>query len=479
MFGFPPGAKDYPLDDFLACIPERDRVGQALAVAISEQRPYDDHYLVNPADGSPPRIIHALGRLDRDEHGRPSSVVGFIQDITERSKNETALVQARDAAEAANRAKSAFLANMSHEIRTPMNGILGMAYLLRRGGVTPKQADRLDKIDRSARHLLAILNDILDLSKIEAGKGVVEQENFTVAELLQEITAVVGNSVNAKGLALQIDTAGLPQALHGDLTRLSQALVNYLGNAVKFTERGSITLTGRLIEETAAGYLLRFEVADTGAGIPEAALGGLFAAFHQVDESRTRAHGGTGLGLVITKRIAELMGGQVGVTSTVGQGSTFWLTVRLGKGVAAAIRPDEEPAESAEARLRRDHHGARILLAEDEPINQEVALYLLRDAGLAPDLAVDGREAVRLAERNDYALILMDVQMPVMNGLDATRAIRALPGRAATPIIAKTASVFADERRACLDAGMNDFLAKPLQPDKLFATLLKWLDRPS
>ncbi len=435
--------------------------------------------------------------IHRDESGNPEFLSTIMRDITAPKAAEAELeqhrshleelvisrtmelAQSRDAAQAANRAKSAFLANMSHEIRTPMNGILGMAYLLRRGGVTPKQADRLDKIDASAHHLLAVINAILDLSKIEAGKVAGQQADFTLSGLLQEVAAVVESGIKAKGLALHVDMVGVPQVLHGDITRLSQALVNYLGNAVKFTERGSITLTGRLIDETDADCLLRFEVTDTGIGIPEDACRSLFVPFHQVDESFTRAFGGTGLGLAITKRIAALMDGEVGVTSTVGQGSTFWLTARLGKGVAGAITPDANPVEAADVRLRRDHRGARILLAEDDPINQEVALELLRQAGLAPDLATDGREAVRLAERNDYALILMDVQMPVMNGLEAARAIRSLPGRAATPIIAKTASVFDDDRRACLDAGMNDFLAKPLQPDKVFATLLKWLDRRS
>ncbi len=427
--------------------------------------------------------------------GQVEGLVGISRDITERKSAEveldrhrhhletlveertTALSIAKDAAEAANRAKSSFLANMSHEIRTPMNGILGMAYLLRRGGVTPQQADRLDKIDVSARHLMAILNDILDLSKIEAGKLRCEQADFTVAELLREITAMVGDSVKAKGLALHVDLAGLPQALRGDLTRLSQALMNFLGNAVKFTERGSITLTGRLIEEDDAGCLLRFEVADTGIGIAEDARRSLFVPFHQVDQSFTRAYGGTGLGLAIARRLAALMGGEVGVESTPGEGSTFWLTARFGRAAASASMPDREPVEAAEVRLRRDHGGARILLAEDEPLNQEVALELLRAAGLAPDLAVDGGEAVRMAAAADYALILMDLQMPVMNGLDATRAIRALPRHGATPIVAKTANVFDDDRRACLAAGMDDFIAKPLEAAQLYATLLKWLGR--
>jgi CheY-like chemotaxis protein len=286
----------------------------------------------------------------------------------------------------------------------------------------------------------------------------------------------VGQRVREKGLTLNVDMTGVPPALNGDPRRLTQALVNYLANAVKFTERGSIMLTGRLIEVYRDEYLLRFEVSDTGIGIPENELGGLFKPFHQVDASFTRSHGGTGLGLVITKRVAALMGGEVGVESTAGAGSTFWLTVRLGRGTAVAAT-SSPPTESAEERLRRDYRGTRVLLAEDDPINQDVVLLLLRDAGLAPDLAANGREAVRMAEQTDYALILMDVQMPQMDGLEATRAIRALPGRATTPIIAKTANAFEDDRRACRAAGMDDFLAKPLLPEHLFATLLKWLDR--
>jgi two-component system, sensor histidine kinase and response regulator len=384
---------------------------------------------------------------------------------------------ARDAAEAANRAKSAFLANMSHEIRTPMNAILGMAYLLRREAVSERQAERLDKIASAGEHLLRVISDVLDLAKIEAGRLVLDQRDFALAELLQRVTDIVGESAKAKGLALHIDMTGMPAILHGDLTRLGQALLNYLGNAVKFTERGTITLHGRVLESTGEGCLVRFEVIDTGIGIAPEAIGGLFAPFHQADRSPTRSHGGTGLGLVITRRLAGLMGGEAGVESTPGQGSRFWLTARLGMARPDAAAAGGAPAATPEERLRRDHPGAKILLVEDDELNQEVALELLHEAGLAVDVVGDGSDAVRMVERNDYALILMDVHMPGMGGLDATRAIRALPGRADIPIVALTADVFDENRSACVDVGMQDFIAKPLEPDRLYATLLRWLDR--
>ena len=384
------------------------------------------------------------------------------------------LLAARDAAQAADRAKSSFLANMSHEIRTPMNGILGMAHLLRRSGVTPKQAEQLDKIEVAGRHLMEIISNILDFSKIEAGKLLLEHIDFDLHELIDNTLAIVADSAAAKGLQLSADLTGVPAQLCGDPTRLSQALLNYLGNAIKFTRTGSVTLRARLRAETDDGYLLHFAVIDTGIGMTPEQQGKLFEAFTQADSSSTRQFGGTGLGLAITRRIVQLMGGETGVRSTPGEGSNFWLTVRLDKGLPTTS--DTLP-ESAEQILQRDYQGTRILVADDDPINLEVVQMLLTDIGLAVDTAANGLEAIDKAGASPYALILMDLQMPKLGGLEATRAIRKLAGRRLTPIVAMTASAFAPERERCLTAGMNDFIAKPVSLENLFGTLLHWLAR--
>jgi signal transduction histidine kinase/ActR/RegA family two-component response regulator len=385
------------------------------------------------------------------------------------------LLAARDAAQAADRAKTSFLANMSHEIRTPLNGILGMAHLLRRGGVTPKQADQLDKIEVSGQHLSSLINDILDFSKIEAGKLVLEHADFTLDDMIGDTLAIVANGATAKGLQLSVDMQDMPQALCGDRTHLAQALINYLGNAIKFTPKGSIVLKGRVSVESDNDYLLRFEVTDTGIGIAQDEQARLFEAFTQADSSTTRKFGGTGLGLAITRRIVQLMGGKVGVISLPGQGSTFWLEVRLDKGEALESTAQPGLPDNAEQILRRDHRGALVLVVDDDAINREVMEMLLTDIGLQVDTAENGIEAIEKAGVTDYALILMDQQMPKMGGLEAAQKIRQLADRGATPIIAMTASAFAPDRERCLAAGMNDFIAKPVNIEELFGTLLRWL----
>jgi PAS domain S-box-containing protein len=428
-------------------------------------------------DGStyPVEVTAYLSRADEGDW-----FIAFYNDITARKEAEATLVLAKEAAEAANRAKSTFLANMSHELRTPMNAIMGMTNIALRHAEDPKLRDQLGKIDNASQHLLAVINDILDISKIEAERLTLEQSNFMLGEVLENLTSLIGNKAADKGLKLCID---LPPevarlALRGDPLRLGQVLLNLTANAVKFTEAGTITLRADLVEESPTEALLRFEVQDTGIGISPDDQKRLFTAFEQADGSMTRKYGGTGLGLAISKRLAKLMGGDIGVESQSGMGSTFWFTARLGKAPAANGAVPPAPTFSrqpADERLLDEYAGTRILLAEDEPINQEVSRGLLEDVGFTVDLAEDGAVAVALAQQNTYALILMDMQMPNLNGVDATRAIRALPGYERTPILAMTANAFDEDRQVCIEAGMDDHIGKPVNPDKLFETLLQWL----
>lgn len=392
--------------------------------------------------------------------------------VTERTRELTLAVQA---AEAANLAKSAFLANMSHEIRTPLNAIAGMAHLIRRAGLNPRQADQMDKLETASNHLLDVLNAILEISKIEAGKFVLEDAEVRIESIVGNVLSIIRERANDKRIALTSHIASMPFKLCGDSTRLQQALLNYVTNAVKFTEGGQVVVRVRPELEDAESVLVRFEVEDTGIGIAAEALNRLFAAFEQADNSTTRKYGGTGLGLAVTRKLAQIMGGEAGAVSIAGQGSTFWFTARLKKETGAPPLDIACPQEAADETLRSKFRGARVLLADDEPINREIVQAMLEDVSLYTDLAVDGADALRQASENDYALILMDMQMPNLNGLDATREIRKLTRHARTPVIALTANAFAEDRQRCQNAGMNDFIAKPVAPEQFYATLLNWL----
>ncbi len=383
--------------------------------------------------------------------------------------------RALQAAEDAGRARLQFLANMSHEIRTPLNGILGMAQLLESTPLDAVQTHRLGAINASGRHLLTLINDILDFSKMDAGKLDIVAQPFELRRLPREVFDLLIARAQERSVRLSYEvTSASPDWLCGDPGRIKQILLNLVGNAIKFTDQGEVELRVGLAgpAPVADTVRLRFTVRDTGVGVPAEDHGKLFQAFRQVDASATRRHGGTGLGLAISKQLVELMGGEIGCESQPGQGSTFWFELPL------ALAPPPVPVPASVGRQRRTRFAARVLVAEDNPVNSEVATIMLEELGITVVRAEDGRQALANAQADDFDLILMDCQMPEMDGFEATRRIIAherthdLPH---TPIVALTGNAIRGDREACLEAGMDDYLAKPFEFGELFAVLNRWL----
>jgi CheY-like chemotaxis protein/nitrogen-specific signal transduction histidine kinase len=407
-------------------------------------------------------------------HGANVGLVITYRDVSEQHAAAEATRRARELAERAASLKAEFLANMSHEIRTPMNGIVGLTHLVQKTPLTPVQKDYMEKIASCSSHLLGMLNQILDLSKIEAGEVALEHVPLDVRATLDKARDVVALKAAEKGLRLEMDVApDIPASLVGDPLRLSQILINYLSNAVKFTDAGHVRLRAAACAQDERHCVVRFEVEDSGIGLTEEQGRRLFHSFQQADASTSRRFGGTGLGLAISRKLAELMGGEVGLTSRPGEGSTFWFTARLARAEAAHPVAADQGLEAAAP----DLSGARVLLVEDNDVNQIIACEILAEAGVEVDVASDGREGVRMALARDYDLVLMDMQMPVMDGVAATAAIRRERARAALPIIALTANATAADRDNCLAAGMDGYLAKPFDPAALWHTVGQWLRR--
>lgn len=463
----------------------------ALWTALSKGEAWQGEFYNRRKDGTEYVEYGYVAPLRRED-GESTHYVAVKQDITERKRigleldqhrhhledliatRTEELVQARHQAEAANVAKSAFLANMSHEIRTPINAIVGLTHILQRDTPTPEQHERLTKIEGAANHLLTIISDILDLAKIESGRLSIEEQDFELNTVVDAVHAIIAETAHAKGLNVTTNHHNVPPRLRGDPTRLRQALLNLASNAIKFTHHGHIHLHTELLNDDGDSLHIRFSVHDTGIGIPPERQPDLFNPFEQLDPTITRQYGGTGLGLAITKHLAELMGGTVGIQSQPGHGTHIWFTAHLTRSHNTTPTPHQPPDIPTTTRTTLE--GAHILLAEDNDINREVATDLLRGFGATVTTAENGRIAVNLTHHNTYDLILMDVQMPELDGLTATREIRTNPTHDTTPILAMTANVFEDDRRACLAAGMDGFIGKPMAPPDLRKALNEWLE---
>ncbi|MGI9153651.1 MAG: response regulator [Rubrivivax sp.] len=404
----------------------------------------------------------------------------IVRDVSERLRLVEELKIAKEEAERASQAKSTFLANMSHEIRTPMNAVLGLTHLALRQATDERGRDYLERIQQSAQHLLGIIDDILDFSKIEADKLSLEHIGFSLAAVLENFSNLIVDKATAKGLKLGIDIApDVPDALMGDPLRLGQILINYGNNAVKFTERGEIHVRVEVLARGEHDVVLRCAVRDTGIGLSEEHRQRLFQSFHQADPSTSRQYGGTGLGLAIAARLADMMGGQVGVDSRLGEGSTFWFTARFGLDAAGALPPDGAglPTPDGGESLGLAAQGGRslrVLVVDDNEVNLLIAGEMLSHAGVEVLTAEDGAQALQRLQAEPFDLVFKDKQMPVMDGLEATRRIRALTDKPRVPIVAMTANALPADRERCLQAGMDDVITKPIDPDRLVSVLRRW-----
>jgi two-component system sensor histidine kinase/response regulator len=439
---------------------------------VPDSRVVDIEYRVRHVSGAWRWLWARDTVFTRRPDGTAWQIMGSAQDVTQRKQAQAELeaahaqlALAKDAAEVASQAKSDFLANMSHEIRTPMNAIVGLSHLAMQTELSPRQREYLAKVQSASQHLMGIIEGILEFAKTETGDLQIENADFELEALLSHLAGQLAPKARAKGLELAFDVdAEVPRQLVGDARRLGQILLNIADNAVKFTEAGKVVVSARVQARHDDGVLMRFAVTDTGMGLTEEQMGRLFQSFQQADTSITRKFGGTGLGLAMSRKLAQLMGGEIGVQSQPGAGSTFWFTARLGHGPCPAALPDMAAIS-----------GSRILLVEDNDINQLVACDMLQDAGFVVDLADNGQIALDRVAGAAYDLVLMDMQMPVMDGITATAAIRRTGRHANLPIVALTANVLPQDRRRCMDAGMNDFLAKPIEPHELWHMLRKWI----